>query len=115
MRIISGKLKGAKLFLPKDKSTRPLKDLVKESIFNLLDHSKKMKKNLENSSILDLFLVQVLLDWSVSQEALNLFIFLKIILKRLKFLRKIFPYLKKTKTLKFLKKIFLNSLIQIKI
>ena len=44
MRIISGKLKGAKLFLPKDKSTRPLKDLVKESIFNLLDHSKKMKK-----------------------------------------------------------------------
>ena len=55
MRIISGKLKGKKLFLPKDKSTRPLKDLVKVSIFNLLDHSKKMKKNLENSSILDLF------------------------------------------------------------
>ena len=55
MRIISGKFKGKKLFLPKDKNTRPLKDLVKESIFNLLDHSKKINKKLENSSILDLF------------------------------------------------------------
>ena len=33
MRIISGKFKGKKLFLPKDKNTRPLKDLVKESRF----------------------------------------------------------------------------------
>ena len=55
MRIISGKYKGKKLFLPKDKNTRPLKDLVKVSIFNLLDHSKKIKKKLEDSSILDLF------------------------------------------------------------
>ena len=55
MRIISGKLKGKKLFLPKDKKTRPLKDLVKVSIFNLLDHSKKINNNLKNSSILDLF------------------------------------------------------------
>ena len=55
MRIISGKLKGKKLFLAKDKATRPLKDLVKVSIFNLLDHSNIVKKKLENSSILDLF------------------------------------------------------------
>ena len=55
MRIISGKYKGKKLLLPKDKNTRPLKDLVKVSIFNLLDHSKKIKKKLEDSSILDLF------------------------------------------------------------
>ena len=55
MRIISGKLKGKKLFLPKDKNTRPLKDLVKSSIFNLIDHSKKINKKLEGSSILDLF------------------------------------------------------------
>tara|TARA_B100000900_G_scaffold409915_1_gene426655 strand:- start:974 stop:1534 length:561 start_codon:yes stop_codon:yes gene_type:complete len=55
MRIISGKLKGKKLYLPKDKNTRPLRDLVKISIFNLLDHSKKINKKLENSSILDLF------------------------------------------------------------
>jgi len=55
MRIISGKLKGKKLFLPKDKNTRPLKDLVKLSIFNLIDHSKKINIKLEGSSILDLF------------------------------------------------------------
>ena len=31
MRVISGKLKGKKILLPKDKLTRPLRDLVKES------------------------------------------------------------------------------------
>ena len=55
MRIISGKFKGKKLLLPKNKKTRPLKDLVKVSIFNLLDHSNIIGKKLENSSILDLF------------------------------------------------------------
>ncbi len=55
MRIISGKHKGKKLSLPEDKNTRPLKDLVKVSIFNLLDHSKRINKRLENSSVLDLF------------------------------------------------------------
>ena len=30
MRIISGKFKGSKLFLPQNKDTRPLKDIVKE-------------------------------------------------------------------------------------
>tara|TARA_A100001015_G_scaffold245604_1_gene281619 strand:+ start:48 stop:608 length:561 start_codon:yes stop_codon:yes gene_type:complete len=55
MRIISGRFKGKKLLLPKDKNTRPLKDLVKESIFNLLEHSKKINVNLKNSTILDLF------------------------------------------------------------
>ena len=55
MRIISGRFRGKKLLLPKDKNTRPLKDLVKESIFNLLEHSKKMNINLKNSIILDLF------------------------------------------------------------
>ncbi len=39
MRIISGKLKGSSLYTPKNKNTRPLKDLVRESIFNLLTHS----------------------------------------------------------------------------
>ena len=55
MRIISGKFKGKKLFLPSDRSTRPLKDMVKESIFNLLEHSNKLDLNLLNSSVLDLF------------------------------------------------------------
>ena len=39
MRIISGKLKGTSLYNSKDKSTRPLKDMVRESIFNLLTQS----------------------------------------------------------------------------
>ena len=55
MRIISGNYKGKKILLPKDKSTRPLKDLTKESIFNIIKHSKLLDINLENSNILDLF------------------------------------------------------------
>jgi len=55
MRIISGQLKGKKIFEPKDNKTRPLRDLVKESIFNILKHSKKLNIKLENSTILDLF------------------------------------------------------------
>ena len=55
MRIISGNFKGKKILLPKDKLTRPLKDLTKESIFNIIKHSKLLNVNLENSNILDLF------------------------------------------------------------
>ena len=55
MRIISGQLKGKKIFEPKDKRTRPLKDLVKESIFNIIYHSNKFKINLNELMILDLF------------------------------------------------------------
>ena len=55
MRIISGNFRGKKLFFPNNKSTRPLKDIVKESIFNLLLHSKKLNFNIENSMVLDLF------------------------------------------------------------
>ena len=55
MRIISGDFKGKKISLPNDKNTRPLRDLVKESIFNLLEHSKKFKFQFLQSNILDLF------------------------------------------------------------
>ena len=55
MRIISGKSKGKKIFDPKDINTRPLKDLTKESIFNIIIHSNKLNLVLENSNILDLF------------------------------------------------------------
>ena len=55
MRIISGSFKGKKILEPKDIKTRPLKDLTKESIFNIIIHSKRFKINLENSIILDLF------------------------------------------------------------
>ena len=44
-----------KLLQPNDRNTRPLKDLAKESIFNVLDHSNKFSFELKNSNILDLF------------------------------------------------------------
>ena len=55
MRIISGNLRGKKILQPKDKYTRPLKDLTKESIFNLIEHSKKLKTTIANTNILDAF------------------------------------------------------------
>ena len=55
MRIISGSFKGRKIFEPKDLKTRPLKDLTKESIFNIINHSNKFEINLESSKVLDLF------------------------------------------------------------
>ena len=53
MRIVAGKFRGRKILDSTDKKTRPLKDLVKESIFNVIVHSKKFDLNLENSTILD--------------------------------------------------------------
>ena len=55
MRIISGLFKGKKLLVPEDIKTRPLKDLTKESIFNIIKHSNLINFNLENSNVLDLF------------------------------------------------------------
>ena len=55
MRIISGNFKGKKILEPKDIYTRPLKDLTKESIFNIINHSNKFKIKIEGSVILDLF------------------------------------------------------------
>ncbi len=55
MRIISGKLKGKSINFSKSKKTRPLKDSVKENIFNILAHSNLIKVKLEKSNILDLY------------------------------------------------------------
>ena len=55
MRIISGRLKGSSLYISKDKTIRPLKDLARESIFNVLNHSNKILFQLEKSNILDLY------------------------------------------------------------
>ena len=55
MRIISGIFRGKKILEPNDSKTRPLKDLVKESIFNIIKHSNKFNVNLTESNILDLY------------------------------------------------------------
>tara|TARA_B100001996_G_C18589599_1_gene565558 strand:+ start:510 stop:1073 length:564 start_codon:yes stop_codon:yes gene_type:complete len=55
MRVIGGNLRGKKILSPTDKSTRPLKDMVRESIFNIIEHSKNEFVNLKGSVVLDLF------------------------------------------------------------
>jgi len=55
MRIIGGNLRGKKILAPTDKSTRPLKDMVRESIFNIIKHSENEFVNLNNAKVLDLF------------------------------------------------------------
>ena len=55
MRIISGTLRGHKLCITKNKTTRPLKDLARESIFNLLTHSGKILIQLDQCNVLDLY------------------------------------------------------------
>ena len=55
MRIISGYFKKKKLLLPDQNITRPLRDYVKESIFNFLLHNKNIKFDFHNSNILDIF------------------------------------------------------------
>ena len=55
MRVISGKFKGKKIYEPKDLKTRPLKDLTKESIFNIINHSNKLQININKANILDIF------------------------------------------------------------
>ena len=43
MRIISGKFKGKTINYIKSNTTRPLKDSVKENIFNIITHSKNIR------------------------------------------------------------------------
>ena len=52
MRIISGKLKGRSINFLKNLKTRPLKDKVRESIFNILQHSKFVKIKINDANIL---------------------------------------------------------------
>ena len=55
MRIISGKLKGKSISYLRSLNTRPLKDSVKENIFNVLSHSNLLNIKLEQSNVLDLY------------------------------------------------------------
>tara|TARA_B110000495_G_C22906776_1_gene529371 strand:+ start:190 stop:750 length:561 start_codon:yes stop_codon:yes gene_type:complete len=55
MRIISGFLKGKKIEFLKSATTRPIRDFVKENIFNIIEHTNLIKIKLKNSNILDLY------------------------------------------------------------
>ena len=51
MRIISGKFKGKTINFLKNLNTRPLKDSVKENIFNILCHSKLINLKLNTKNV----------------------------------------------------------------
>ena len=55
MRVISGRLKGRSINFIKNSKTRPLKDSVRESIFNILTHSNFLKIEMGKSKILDMY------------------------------------------------------------
>lgn len=55
MRIISGSLKGKRILYIRSATTRPLKDSVKENIFNIITHSNLLNISLTDSNILDLY------------------------------------------------------------
>ena len=55
MRIIGGKFKGKKILFLRSKLTRPLKDFVKENIFNILNHAKEIKIWIRGCEVLDLY------------------------------------------------------------
>ena len=55
MRIIGGKFRNRKIRFIKNFYTRPLKDAVKENIFNILEHSHNLDVELKNSIVLDLY------------------------------------------------------------
>ena len=55
MRVISGKLNGKIISFLKNSDTRPLKDSVKENVFNILKHSNLIHARIEKANILDLY------------------------------------------------------------
>lgn len=55
MRIISGKLKGKKLSFLNTPNTRPLRDFVKENIFNIIYHSNLINIKIKDATVLDLY------------------------------------------------------------
>ncbi len=55
MRIISGIFKWKKIDFLSSATTRPLKDSVKENIFNILAHSNFIRVKVEYAKVLDLY------------------------------------------------------------
>jgi 16S rRNA (guanine966-N2)-methyltransferase len=55
MRIVSGSLKGKKIDFLKSNTTRPLRDFVKESVFNVVEHSNLISVLLKDANVLDLY------------------------------------------------------------
>ena len=54
MRIVSGKLRGRKIYTPPGNNTRPTSDQIRESIFNILTHAD-WAPQLEGAIVADIF------------------------------------------------------------
>lgn len=54
MRIVAGRHRGARLATPKDRSTRPTSDRVREALFNVLEHGPA-GFDIAGARVLDLF------------------------------------------------------------
>tara|TARA_B000000441_G_C21610830_1_gene271604 strand:- start:13 stop:357 length:345 start_codon:yes stop_codon:yes gene_type:complete len=111
MRIISGKAKGKKVLIPKDKKTRPLKDMVKESIFNIIKHSDLLRSKFDQCVILDLFLGLVLLGLKQFPEVQKKLYFLRILSRHWICSTKILNPYRLKKKLKFTIEIFIVKII----
>ena len=55
MRIIGGSLKKRKISFINSPNTRPLRDIVRENIFNLISHSNKISVDLQQCIVLYLY------------------------------------------------------------
>ena len=59
MRIIAGKHKGRKINIPKDRSARPTRPMIREALFNILSSGEFIGEDgvgiIQNATILDLF------------------------------------------------------------
>ena len=85
MRVISGNLKGRTINFLKNAKTRPLKDSVRENIFNILNHSIFLKTKIEGSNVLDLYSGIGSLESNVFQEDQKKLLLLNMIFKQLIF------------------------------
>ena len=55
IKIIAGKHKNKSIYTPNNSNTRPTSSRLKETIFNILEHSDYINYNLEYINVLDLF------------------------------------------------------------
>jgi len=110
MRIISGAFKGKKILQPLDKSTRPLKDLAKESIFNIIKHSKKFNIDFEKSYVLDLFSGVGSFGLECISRGVKFVTFVENYKVVLPILKKNLNYLKSVKNYRIIEKNILNDL-----
>ncbi len=55
MRIIGGKFKKKKILFINSSTTRPLRDYVRENVFNIISHSNNANFNLDGACVLDIY------------------------------------------------------------